>query len=166
MIGDVERELMDRSNAEHVVVAAFNFDNQEMLLAIDRAAQTKRAPVHVEFSQAAAAVIDPGNMRSLGDNADLRCAQRTTLQRQLRDHRGEYCCREADRPGGPRGSGGRRKPDRPLRLDQQSAAINMPYETPNDRYRDRIDTNPFLARRKLRIRMAAARDRLLKKEAA
>ncbi|HEY6471063.1 MAG TPA: class II fructose-bisphosphate aldolase [Candidatus Dormibacteraeota bacterium] len=68
--GDVRgaRELMRRSREDHFAVGAFNVDNQETLIAIARAAQTKRAPVLVEVSHGEVAVIGLRNLRSLVDN--------------------------------------------------------------------------------------------------
>ena len=62
------RELMHRSRQEGFAVGAFNVDNQETLIAVARAAQTKRAPVLVEVSQGEVDVIGLGNLRSLVDN--------------------------------------------------------------------------------------------------
>jgi fructose-bisphosphate aldolase, class II len=69
-IGDISgaRELMRRSRQEGYAVGAFNVDNQETLIAIARAAQTKRAPVLVEVSQGEVDVIGLRNLRSLVDN--------------------------------------------------------------------------------------------------
>jgi fructose-bisphosphate aldolase, class II len=69
-VGDISgaRELMRRSRQEGYAVGAFNVDNQETLIAIARAAQTKRAPVLVEVSQGEVDVIGLRNLRSLVDN--------------------------------------------------------------------------------------------------
>ena len=59
---------MRRSRQEHFAVGAFNVDNQETLLAIVRAAQTKEAPVLVEVSHDEVSMIGLANLRSLVDN--------------------------------------------------------------------------------------------------
>jgi len=62
------RELMRRSRDEHFAVGAFNVDNQETLLAIVRAAQTRESPVLVEVSHDEVSMIGLANMRSMVDN--------------------------------------------------------------------------------------------------
>ena len=68
--GNVEsaRELMERSRRERFAVGAFNVDNQETLVAIARAAQTKSSPVLVEVSQGEVDAIGLANLRDLVDN--------------------------------------------------------------------------------------------------
>lgn len=62
------RALMRRSRREHFAVGAFNVDNQETLLAIVRAAQTKEAPILVEVSHDEVSMIGLANIRSMVDN--------------------------------------------------------------------------------------------------
>jgi fructose-bisphosphate aldolase class II len=70
MPGHVEqaRELMRRSRADRFAIGAFNVDNQETLLAIARAAQSKNAPVLAEVSHGEVGAIGLANLRSLVDN--------------------------------------------------------------------------------------------------
>ena len=62
------RELMERSRAEGFAVGAFNVDNQETLVAIARAAQTKASPVLVELSHGEVQAIGLANIRDMVDN--------------------------------------------------------------------------------------------------
>jgi fructose-bisphosphate aldolase, class II len=62
------RDLMARSREHHFSVGAFNVDNQETLIAIVRAAVSKRAPVLVEVSHGEVELVGLANMRSLVDN--------------------------------------------------------------------------------------------------
>ena len=62
------RELMSRTREQHFSAGAFNVDNQETLLAIARAAQSRDSPVLAEVSHGEVGVIGLANMRSLVDN--------------------------------------------------------------------------------------------------
>ena len=62
------RHLMRRSRDQHFAVGAFNIDNQETLIAVARAAQSKNAPVLVEVSDGEVKAIGLENIRDLVDN--------------------------------------------------------------------------------------------------
>lgn len=62
------RHLMQRSRQQHFAVGAFNVDNQETLIAICRAAQSKNAPVLVEVSDGEVKAIGLDNIRDMVDN--------------------------------------------------------------------------------------------------
>ncbi|MEO5498969.1 MAG: class II fructose-bisphosphate aldolase [Candidatus Saccharimonadales bacterium] len=62
------RHLMRRSRDQHFAVGAFNVDNQETLIAVCRAAQSKNAPVLVEVSDGEVKAIGLENIRDLVDN--------------------------------------------------------------------------------------------------
>ncbi|MEK7573783.1 MAG: class II fructose-bisphosphate aldolase [Patescibacteria group bacterium] len=62
------RELWERTKKEKFAVGAFNIDNQETLIAIARAAKSKKSPVLVEMSQAEVDAIGLSNARDLVDN--------------------------------------------------------------------------------------------------
>ncbi len=62
------RHLMRRSRDQHFAVGAFNIDNQETLIAICRAAQSKNAPVLIEVSDGEVKAIGLENIRDLVDN--------------------------------------------------------------------------------------------------
>lgn len=60
--------LMQRSRQQHFAVGAFNIDNQETLIAVCRAAQSKHAPVLVEVSHGEVEAIGLENIRDMVDN--------------------------------------------------------------------------------------------------
>jgi len=62
------RHLMQRARNQHFAVGAFNVDNQETLVAIARAAQTKNSPVLVEVSHSEVKSIGLDNIRDMVDN--------------------------------------------------------------------------------------------------
>lgn len=62
------RKLMQRSQAEHFAVGAFNIDNQETLIAIARAAKKLNAPVMVELSKNEVNSMGLENVRDMVDN--------------------------------------------------------------------------------------------------
>jgi len=62
------RHLMQRSRQQHFAVGAFNIDNQETLIAVARAAQSKNAPVLVEVSHGEVKAIGLDNIRDMVDN--------------------------------------------------------------------------------------------------
>lgn len=62
------RELMERAKNERFAVGAFNIDNQETLIAVCRAAQTKRSPVLAEVSHGEVQAIGLENIRDMVDN--------------------------------------------------------------------------------------------------
>lgn len=62
------RHLMKRSRDQHFAVGAFNIDNQETLIAVARAAQSKNAPVLVEVSDGEVKAMGLENIRDLVDN--------------------------------------------------------------------------------------------------
>lgn len=62
------RHLMQRTRQQHFAVGAFNIDNQETLIAVCQAAQTKQSPVLVEVSQGEVDAIGLDNIRDMVDN--------------------------------------------------------------------------------------------------
>lgn len=62
------RHLMQRSRQQHFAVGAFNIDNQETLIAVCRAAQSKNAPVLVEVSDGEVKALGLDNIRDMVDN--------------------------------------------------------------------------------------------------
>lgn len=62
------RHLMQRSRQQKFAVGAFNIDNQETLIAVCRAAQSKKSPVLVEVSQGEVDAIGIENIRDMVDN--------------------------------------------------------------------------------------------------
>ena len=62
------RHLMQRSRQQKFAVGAFNVDNQETLIAVCRAAQSKNAPVLVEVSDGEVKAIGLENIRDMVDN--------------------------------------------------------------------------------------------------
>lgn len=62
------RDLWQRAKEEGFAVGSFNIDNQETLIAIARAARSKRAPVLVELSDGEVKAIGHDNARCLVDN--------------------------------------------------------------------------------------------------
>lgn len=62
------RHLMQRTQAQHFAVGAFNIDNQETLIAVARAAQKLNAPVMVELSNSEVKSMGLQNVRDLVDN--------------------------------------------------------------------------------------------------
>ncbi len=62
------RHLMQRSRQQKFAVGAFNIDNQETLIAVCRAAQTKNSPVLVEVSQGEVDALGLDNIRDMVDN--------------------------------------------------------------------------------------------------
>lgn len=62
------REALSRARAEQFALGAFNLDNQESLIAVVRAAASKKAPVIVELSKTEVDLIGYENARDLVDN--------------------------------------------------------------------------------------------------
>src|SRR5215471_17042618 len=62
------RALYARTRKERFALGAFNVDNQETLIAIARAAATKKSPVLVEASHGEVEMIGLKNLRALVDN--------------------------------------------------------------------------------------------------
>lgn len=62
------RSLMERAKVHHFAVGAFNLDNQETLIAVARAAKSKKAPVLVEVSKGEVDAIGLENVRDMVDN--------------------------------------------------------------------------------------------------
>lgn len=62
------RAAMARARAEKFAFGAFNLDNQETLIAVSRAAATKKAPVLVQLSQGEADAMGLENVRDMVDN--------------------------------------------------------------------------------------------------
>ncbi|HSE61213.1 MAG TPA: class II fructose-bisphosphate aldolase [Candidatus Saccharimonadales bacterium] len=65
------RHLMMRSRQQHFAVGAFNVDNQETLIAVCKAAQSKQAPVLVEVSEGEVKALGLDNIRDMVDNYKL-----------------------------------------------------------------------------------------------
>ena len=65
---EAARALYARTLEEKFALGAFNMDNQETLIAIARAAATKKAPVLVEVSSDEVQMIGLQNVRGLVDN--------------------------------------------------------------------------------------------------
>ncbi|MFZ2125651.1 MAG: class II fructose-bisphosphate aldolase [Candidatus Saccharimonadales bacterium] len=62
------RQLLQRSRDQHFAVGAFNMDNQDVLIAISRAAQKTNSPVLVEVTHDEVMAIGIQNVRDLVDN--------------------------------------------------------------------------------------------------
>lgn len=62
------RHLMQRSRQQKFAVGAFNIDNQETLIAVVRAAQSKNSPVLVELSHGEVKALGLQNVRDMVDN--------------------------------------------------------------------------------------------------
>lgn len=62
------RHLMMRSRQQHFAVGAFNVDNQETLIAVCKAAQSKQSPVLVEVSEGEVKAMGLDNIRDMVDN--------------------------------------------------------------------------------------------------
>lgn len=62
------RALMKRSRTQKFAVGAFNLDNQETLIAVARAAQSKDAPVLVEVSKGEVDALGLDNVRDMVEN--------------------------------------------------------------------------------------------------
>ncbi len=62
------RSAMARARAEHFALGAFNIDNQETLIAIAKAAASKKAPLMVETSQGEVEALGLENIRDMVDN--------------------------------------------------------------------------------------------------
>lgn len=62
------RHLMQRTRNQHFAVGAFNVDNQDTLIAICRAAQSKSSPVLVEVSHGEVESMGLDNIRDMVDN--------------------------------------------------------------------------------------------------
>lgn len=62
------RHLMQRAQQQQFAVGAFNVDNQDTLIAICRAAQSKNSPVLVEVSNSEVKSLGLDNIRDLVDN--------------------------------------------------------------------------------------------------
>jgi fructose/tagatose bisphosphate aldolase len=65
---DRARRLMHRSREQRFSVGAFNMDNQDVLIAISRAAQKLNSPVLVEVTHDEVTAIGIQNVRDLVDN--------------------------------------------------------------------------------------------------
>ncbi len=65
---DRARNLMHRSREQHFSVGAFNMDNQDVLIAVSRAAQKLNSPVLVEVTHDEVTAIGIQNVRDLVDN--------------------------------------------------------------------------------------------------
>lgn len=62
------RHLMQRSRTQHFAVGAFNIDNQDILIAVMKAAQAKNSPVMVEITQGEVDDLGIDNVRDMVDN--------------------------------------------------------------------------------------------------
>lgn len=62
------RQLLQRSRDQHFSVGAFNMDNQDVLIAISRAAQKMKSPVLVEVTHDEVTAIGIQNVRDLVEN--------------------------------------------------------------------------------------------------
>lgn len=62
------RHLMQRARRQHFAVGAFNIDNQDILIAVSRAAQKKDSPVLVEVTHGEVADLGLDNIRDMVDN--------------------------------------------------------------------------------------------------
>lgn len=62
------RQLMQRTRDQHFCVGAFNIDNQDILIAVSRAAQKLNSPVLVEVTNDEVKSIGIDNIRDLVDN--------------------------------------------------------------------------------------------------
>lgn len=62
------RDAMQRARSGHYALGAFNLDNQETLIAVTRAALSKKAPVLVEISQGEVDALGLENVRDMVDN--------------------------------------------------------------------------------------------------
>lgn len=62
------RHLMQRSQAQHFAVGAFNIDNQETLIAIAKVAQKLNSPVMIEMSKNEVKAMGLENLRDMVDN--------------------------------------------------------------------------------------------------
>jgi fructose-bisphosphate aldolase class II len=62
------RQLLQASRDQHFAVGAFNMDNQDVLIAISRAAQKMNSPVLVEVTHDEVTAIGIQNVRDLVDN--------------------------------------------------------------------------------------------------
>lgn len=62
------RAAMARARHEHFALGAFNLDNQETLIAVVRAALSKKAPLMVEISHGEAELLGLENVRDMVDN--------------------------------------------------------------------------------------------------
>jgi fructose-bisphosphate aldolase class II len=62
------RHLMQRSRRQHFAVGAFNIDNQDIMMAVARAAQKKNAPVLVEVTHGEVKDLGLDNVRDMVDN--------------------------------------------------------------------------------------------------
>src|SRR5690242_15891343 len=62
------RHLMQRARQQHFAVGAFNIDNQDIIMAVARAAQKKNSPVLVEATQGEVKDLGLENIRDMVDN--------------------------------------------------------------------------------------------------
>lgn len=62
------RHLMQRARQRQFAVGAFNIDNQDILIAVARAAQKKNSPVMVEVTHGEVADLGLDNIRDMVDN--------------------------------------------------------------------------------------------------
>ena len=62
------RACMQRARHEHFALGAFNLDNQETLIAVARAAASKKAPVLVEVSKGEVDAMGLDNIRDMVEN--------------------------------------------------------------------------------------------------
>lgn len=65
---ELARATFERARNEHFALGAFNLDNQETLVAVARAAASKKAPVLVEVSKGEVDAMGLDNIRDLVDN--------------------------------------------------------------------------------------------------
>lgn len=65
---ELARATFGRATAEHFALGAFNLDNQETLIAVSKAAATKKAPVLVEVSKGEVDALGLDNLRDLVEN--------------------------------------------------------------------------------------------------
>jgi fructose-bisphosphate aldolase class II len=62
------REAFARARSDHFALGAFNLDNQETLIAVARAAASRKAPVLVEVSQGEVDALGLDNIRDMVEN--------------------------------------------------------------------------------------------------
>lgn len=62
------RQCFARARTEHFALGAFNLDNQETLIAVARAAASKKSPILVEVSKAEVDALGLDNVRDMVDN--------------------------------------------------------------------------------------------------
>jgi fructose-bisphosphate aldolase, class II len=67
------RQVYQRARSEGFALGAFNIDNQETLVAVVQALQTKRAPAMVEVSHGEVQAMGLNNIRDMVDNYIAEC---------------------------------------------------------------------------------------------